>query len=117
MGYHENDEANAVLSLHPDVTMEQLRANTGFAIEAVTESKVTAARATRSCASSATRSIRGGICWVGEWQVTGRMQHRHHPETGAVPAHNPFAAPPGRAAVCGGRSSPSIPTTNRPDRR
>src|SRR4051812_1402189 len=35
MGYHETTRRMQVLSLHPGVTMEQVRANTGFAIEAV----------------------------------------------------------------------------------
>jgi glutaconate CoA-transferase, subunit B len=35
MGYHETTKRMQVLSLHPGVTMEQVRANTGFVIEAV----------------------------------------------------------------------------------
>jgi glutaconate CoA-transferase subunit B len=35
MGYHETSKRMQVLSLHPGVTMDQVRANTGFAIEAV----------------------------------------------------------------------------------
>jgi glutaconate CoA-transferase subunit B len=34
MGYHEQTKRMEVLSLHPGITMEQVQANTGFAIEA-----------------------------------------------------------------------------------
>src|SRR5215213_2042223 len=35
MGYHEQTKRMQVLSLHPGVTMDQVRANTGFAIDAI----------------------------------------------------------------------------------
>jgi glutaconate CoA-transferase subunit B len=41
MGYHEATKRMQVLSLHPGVTMEQVRANTGFAIEAIDEVRTT----------------------------------------------------------------------------
>jgi glutaconate CoA-transferase subunit B len=43
MGYHEHTKRMQVLSLHPGVTMEQVRANTGFAIDAVEAVATTAA--------------------------------------------------------------------------
>ena len=43
MGYHETTRRMQVLGLHPGVTMEQVRAATGFALEAVEPLRVTAA--------------------------------------------------------------------------
>jgi glutaconate CoA-transferase subunit B len=43
MGYHETTRRMQVLGLHPGVTMEQVRAATGFAIDAVEPLRVTAA--------------------------------------------------------------------------
>ena len=43
LGYHEHTKRMQVLSLHPGVTMEQVRANTGFAIDAVEDVATTAA--------------------------------------------------------------------------
>ena len=34
MGYHEKTKRMEVLSLHPGITLEQVQANTGFAIMA-----------------------------------------------------------------------------------
>src|SRR3954454_24088180 len=42
MGYHAKTKRMQVLSLHPGVTMEQVRANTGFAIDAVEAVQTTA---------------------------------------------------------------------------
>ena len=43
MGYHETTRRMQVLALHPGVTMEQVRAATGFALEAVEPLRVTVA--------------------------------------------------------------------------
>src|SRR4051812_23818128 len=43
MGYHEQTRRMQVLSLHPGVTMEQVRASTGFAIDAIAGVGTTAA--------------------------------------------------------------------------
>src|SRR3954464_11272709 len=43
LGYHETTRRMTVLSLHPGVTLEQVRAATGFAIDAVTGVGTTAA--------------------------------------------------------------------------
>jgi glutaconate CoA-transferase, subunit B len=43
LGYHERTRRMQVLSLHPGVTMEQVRSNTGFAIDAIEGVTTTAA--------------------------------------------------------------------------
>jgi glutaconate CoA-transferase subunit B len=43
MGYHEQTKRMEVLSLHPGITMEQVKANTGFEIAASSKLMTTAA--------------------------------------------------------------------------
>ena len=59
LGYHEQTKRMEVLSLHPGVTLEQVRAATGFELDgARAAGHDRAADATRNCASCARRSIR-----------------------------------------------------------
>jgi glutaconate CoA-transferase subunit B len=43
MGYHDQTKRMQVVSLHPGVTLDQVRANTGFTIDAIEPTAITAA--------------------------------------------------------------------------